>query len=96
MTGIPVEVAAQASAIGSRVAVARRLQRHTAAGLAQMAGVSRDSVSRLERGDPGVSLGVLLKVCAALGLPPLDVADPLATEAGRAAALAALPQRVRG
>ena len=76
--------------------VARRLQRITAADLAQRAGVSRDSVSRLERGDPGVSLGVLLKVCAALGLPPLDIADPLATDAGRAAALAALRRRVRG
>lgn len=86
---------AQAAEIGGRVAAARRLQRLTAAELAGRAGVSRDSVSRLEHGDPGVSLAVLLKVCSALGLRPLGIEDPLAGDAGRAAALAALPQRVR-
>lgn len=75
----------------------RRLRGLTQAQLADRAGVSRSTVSRLETGDGGVSLENLLRVLRALGvLDALPRAlDPYETDIGRLRAEQGLPRRVR-
>jgi transcriptional regulator with XRE-family HTH domain len=75
----------------------RRLRGLTQAQLADRAGVSESTISRLERGDGGVTLENLLRILRALGL--LDTLpralDPFETDVGRLRAAERLPQRVR-
>ena len=75
----------------------RKLRGLTQAQLADRAGVSRDTLSRLESGDGGVSIETLLRVLRALGL--LDgltqALDPYETDVGRLRSDERLPQRVR-
>ena len=65
--------------------------------LADRAGVSRETISRLENGDPSVSFATVLNVCNVLGI--LDrvenAVDPYETDLGRARADQLRPQRVR-
>jgi DNA-binding XRE family transcriptional regulator len=75
----------------------RKLRGLTQAQLADRAGVSRDTLIRLERGDGGVSIEKLLRVLRALGI--LDgltqALDPYETDVGRLRSDERLPQRVR-
>jgi transcriptional regulator with XRE-family HTH domain len=75
----------------------RKLRGLTQAQLADRAGVSRDTLVRLERGDGGVSTEKLLRVMRALGI--LDgfarALDPYETDVGRLRSGERLPQRVR-
>src|SRR4249920_3619734 len=75
----------------------RKLRGLTQAQLADRSGVSRDTVSRLEGGDGGVSLENLLRVLRALGI--LDslprALDPYRSDVGRLRSDERLPQRVR-
>lgn len=75
----------------------RKLRGLTQAQVADRAGVSRDTVVRLEGGDGGVSTETLLRVLRALGI--LDVLpralDPYETDLGRLRADEHLPARVR-
>lgn len=92
----PIPVSRALRGIGQDLATWRRLQRLTAAQVADRAGLSRDTVSRLERGE-GASLENVLRVARALGV--LDqlagALDPYATDVGRLRADETLPQRVR-
>ncbi|MDO9396161.1 MAG: helix-turn-helix transcriptional regulator [Herbiconiux sp.] len=83
--------------LGARLTEWRKLQDLTAEQVAQRAGISKPTLWKLESGDPGVSLGVLLDVVRALGFTDqlLDAVDPLSTELGRARAGQALPKRIR-
>ncbi len=83
--------------LGQLVASERRLQRRTAADLAERAGISRDTLYRVERGDPSVAVGTVLEVLVLLGVPLFgrDAAG-LAREVARGRGfLALLPERVR-
>ncbi|HKG04779.1 MAG TPA: helix-turn-helix transcriptional regulator [Conexibacter sp.] len=75
----------------------RKLRGLTQAQLADRAGVSRDTLVRLERGDGGVSIEKLLRIMRALGI--LDgfarALDPYETDVGRLRSDERLPQRVR-
>ena len=53
--------------IGNRVRYHRRLHQMSQQVLAEKAGLSRTSIQRLEAGEEGTSLGVLLKVGQVLG-----------------------------
>jgi len=79
------------------VAVWRRLRALTQAQLADRAGVSRDTVARLERGDGGVSTENLLRILRGLGVLPSLIAglDPYASDVGRLRSEERLPRRVR-
>lgn len=83
--------------LGENVATWRKLQNLTAEQLAERAGVSRPTISKLEHGDLGVGIGVLLEVLRALG--QLDAVvrstDPYETDLGRIRAGESVPKRVR-
>jgi transcriptional regulator with XRE-family HTH domain len=75
----------------------RKLRGLTQAQLADRAGVSRDTIVRLEGADGGVSSENLLRVLRALGV--MDVLhpalDPYETDVGRLRSEERLPRRVR-
>jgi transcriptional regulator with XRE-family HTH domain len=75
----------------------RKLRGLTQAQLADRAGVSRDTLARLEGGEGGISLENLLRILRALGiLDSLPKAlDPYETDLGRLRADEQLPRRVR-
>jgi transcriptional regulator with XRE-family HTH domain len=90
-------VEADLRGLGEHLQTFRKLNRLTMQQVAERAGVSRHLVSRLEKGDGGVSVGALLGVCRALGVNDILVAamDPYTTAIGRAQASRQLPERVR-
>lgn len=83
--------------IGDSIATWRKLQRLTAAQLADRAGMSRSTLSRLEGGDTSVSLETVLRVLRALGVlgTLVDAVDPYNSDVGRIRVDETLPKRVR-
>ena len=75
----------------------RKLRGLTQAQLADRAGINRETLRRLEKGDGGVTVENLFRVLRALGL--LDILpralDPYESDVGRLRADERLPQRVR-
>lgn len=86
-----------AKLLGARVAAARRERRWSAQELAERAGISPFTLSKVERGDMTASLGVAFELAALLGLPLFyDDRTQLTGELERAEdRLALLPRRVR-
>ena len=97
MKETPVRIRRAAADIGTQLADSRRMQNLTAVQVAERANISRDTLRRLEHGDPGVSLESVLGVVRALGALDrlVDALDPYQTDLGRARASKALPKRVR-
>lgn len=93
----PVRTRRAAETVGQHLTAWRKLQQLTGAQVAERAGIDRGTLSRLEHGDTGVSLGAALNVARALG--QLDrlvgALDPYETDLGRSRADQTLPQRVR-
>ena len=58
--------------LGQLVREARVTKALTAADLAARAGISRALLARIERGDPGCSIGVVFEVATICGLPLFD------------------------
>lgn len=94
---LPVKVKLAAKQIGENLSTWRRLLGLTSREAADKAGVSRDTISRLENGDPTVSSATLLGVLRAYSLLDrvVDAVDPFQSDLGRARADQQLPQRVR-
>jgi transcriptional regulator with XRE-family HTH domain len=63
------------SIIGQLVQHARKAAGLTSAQLAQRAGIERKTLSRLEKGDPGIGLGLFLTVLWLLDIPLLQGID---------------------
>lgn len=83
--------------LGENLRIARKRRGLRIVDLAQAAGCSQDTLRRLESGDPGVSLGVLARVAAAIGRAQelasmMDAAEDLEGLRGE---VQRLPQRVR-
>lgn len=93
----PLQVKRALKTISSSLQAWRKLRGLTQAQLASRAGLNRDTIVRLEKGDGGVSLENLLLVLRALGLQDLlpRVLDPYESDIGRLRADEQLPQRVR-
>jgi transcriptional regulator with XRE-family HTH domain len=83
--------------VGGHVQAWRKLRGLTQNQLADRAGVDRKTLMRVERGDGGVSLEIVLRVLHGLGI--LDsvptAVDPYETDVGRLRADDQLPRRVR-
>lgn len=86
-----------AASIGEQLVAWRKLNGLTAAQVADRAGIARNTLRRIETGDPGVSLQAFLSVARSLGLLDAIVTatDPYETDLGRARADEVLPKRVR-
>jgi len=83
--------------LGAEIALARRERRLSAKELAERLGVNRDTLAKVERGDPSVGLGVAFEAAALVGVPLFE-ADPGTLSANLVQArqrLALLPARVR-
>src|SRR6202522_1131969 len=74
----PVPVTRALRKLGHDIRDARRRRRIPVAILAQRASISRTTLNKLEKGDPGVSLGSYATVLFVLGMVDriADVADP--------------------
>jgi len=83
--------------LGENLRIARKRRGLRIVDLAQAAGCSQDTLRRLESGDPGVSLGVLARVAAAIGCAQelASVMDAAKDVEGLKGAVRRLPQRVR-
>jgi transcriptional regulator with XRE-family HTH domain len=94
---IPPAVARATRGVAEDLVTWRKLRGLTQAQLADRAGVSRDTMSRLERGEGGISLETLLRTLRALGLLDIltDAFDPHRSDIGRMRSDEELPKRVR-
>lgn len=86
-----------ARTLGESLSEYRRIYRIPAGTLAQRVGVSRDTITRLEAGDPGVSLGTVLAISRVFGIENmlLESVDPANTEYGRQQMKNGIAKRVR-
>jgi len=93
----PRRTIAAGQTIGERLQVWRKLLGLPAQIVADRAGISRSTLSRLEHGDVNVGLDAFLNVAAALGVLDqiVTATDPYETDFGRARADQQLPQRIR-
>lgn len=83
--------------LGRDIARARRVRRMSTEDFAARMGVSRSTLARLERGDPGISIGNLAAALQALGeLDRLrELVDPARDDAGLLLSGQSIPQRIR-
>ena len=87
--------------MAGQIRVGRKERGWTAQALANRAGISRATLQRIEKGDPGVAVGLVFEVATLVGVPLFEPEpDPLHLAlAARIARiddkLALLPQRIR-
>lgn len=86
-----------ARSIGESINTWRKLRHLTMEQLAFKANVSRNTISRLEKGDPSVSFETVLNVANMLEIldQVIDAFDPYENDYGRIFADNELPKRVR-
>lgn len=85
------------SLLGMLVRARRKEQKMTVRELAERAGISRDLLYRIEKGDPRCELGVAFELAAIVGVPLFedDVSGLKARQQQVAEKLALLPRTVR-
>ncbi|MCW5257869.1 XRE family transcriptional regulator [Verminephrobacter aporrectodeae subsp. tuberculatae] len=88
---------AELSKLGNDIAIARKRRRFTQQRLAEGAGAHVATIRRLEKGDPGVSLGVLAMVLMTLGESDriANLLDIAKDDVGLVLSVNDLPQRIR-
>lgn len=93
----PLPVQRALRKLGSDIRHARLRRRIPAAVLAERASTTRATLLKIEKGDTGVSIGIVAKVLFALGLVDGlgQVADVMNDEEGLAFETERLPKRVR-
>ena len=77
---------------------ARRRRRIPVAIAAQRASISRTTLVKIEKGDPGVAMGIYATVLFVMGMADriADIADPKDDAVGLQLEEEHLPQRIRG
>jgi transcriptional regulator with XRE-family HTH domain len=95
--GLPQEVADAVSRLGDHTQIARKRRGMTLEEMASRMFVTRKTLSRLEKGDPGVSLAVLASALWVLGFEKdlLEIAHPEKDKVGIYRERQRLPKRVR-
>src|SRR3546814_11803660 len=85
-SALPLPVRKALTQLGQDIATARKRRRLTMAVIAERAFISRNTLTRVERGDPAVALGVYATVLFVLGFSERigTLADPLTDQIGRA------------
>src|ERR1700738_842812 len=61
--------------LGNLIQSARKAAKYTSSELAQKVGVNRKTITRLEKGDPGIGLGLFITVLWLLDIPLLRGID---------------------
>jgi len=94
---IPGEVTARLQQLAERIKIARQRRGWTVAETAIRAGISRNTLTSLEHGKPGVSIGAYISTLWVLGLDrTLDaVADPDQDTHGKTLEASRRPERAR-
>jgi hypothetical protein len=84
--------------LGHDIRDARRRRRIPVAIAAQRASISRTTLVKVEKGDPGVALGIYATVLFVMGMVErlADLADPKNDAVGLQLEEEQLPQRIRG
>jgi hypothetical protein len=93
----PIPVSRALRKLGHDIRDARRRRRIPVAILAERASISRMTLNKVEKGDPGVSFGTYATVLFVLGMVDrlADVADPRHDSVGLALEEEHLPERIR-
>lgn len=93
----PIPVSRALRKLGHDIRNSRRRRRIPVAILAQRASISRMTLNKVEKGDPGVSIGNYTAVLFALGMVErlADVADPRHDTIGLDLEEEHLPERIR-
>src|SRR3546814_7790825 len=83
-SALPLPVRKALTQLGQDIATARKRRRLTMAVIAERAFISRNTLTRVERGDPAVALGVYATVLFVLGFSERigTLADPLTDQVG--------------
>lgn len=94
---LPLPVRRALRKLGRDIREARLRRRITAATVADRASISRTTLVKLEKGDPGVSIGIFATVLFVLGMDDRlsDLADIRRDEQGLALDEDRLPKRIR-
>ncbi|MDX2119578.1 MAG: hypothetical protein SF070_00790 [Gemmatimonadota bacterium] len=94
---LPAAVVHALQKLGGDIRDARRRRRLPMETVAERAMITRVTLLKVERGDPGVSLGIYATVLFVLGLmdPLAQVADPGQDRVGLALEGEQLPERIR-
>lgn len=94
---LPLPVRRALDQLGRDIAAARKKRRLTMQIVADRAFIGRNTLTRVERGDPGVSLGIYATVLYVLGLADRigKLADPLTDDVGNSLEAERLPERAR-
>ena len=98
MLTFPIPVGRALRKLGHDIKDARRRRRIPMAIAAQRASISKPTLIRVERGDPGVSIGSYAKVLFVMGMAERlsDLVDPRNDPVGLQLEEENLPQRIRG
>lgn len=94
---IPIPVKRALSKLGRDLSDARKKRRIPMRLAAERAGISRVTLNKIEKGDPGVHLGAYAKVLFILGLIErlVELADPKFDTFGMHLESESLPKRIR-
>ncbi len=94
---VPIPVARALRKLGQDICDARRRRRIPVSIMAERASISRMTLNRMEKGDPGVSMGRYATILFVLGLAEgiAELADANKDAVGRALEEERLPQRIR-
>src|SRR3972149_11007975 len=93
---LPIPVRRGLRKLGRDIRDARRRRRIPAAIVAQRASISRTTLVKLEKGDPGVAMGIYATVLFVMGMSErlADIADPKNDPVGLQHQEDHLPQRI--
>lgn len=93
----PIPVTRALRKLGHDIRDARRRRRIPVAVMAERASISRTTLNKVEKGEPGVSMGTYATVLFVLGMADrlADLADPMNDSVGLALEEEHLPQRIR-
>ncbi len=96
-TILPIPVRRALRKLGHDIRDARRRRRIPAAIAAQRASISRTTLVKIEKGDPGVAMGLYATVLFVMGMADRigDLADPRNDCVGLQLEEERLPQRIR-
>jgi transcriptional regulator with XRE-family HTH domain len=96
-SALPQAVRRALKKLGTDISVARRRRHISTLLMAERAFISRNTLAKVEKGDPGVSLGIYATVLFVLGMTErvAELADRTRDVLGQDLAEESLPKRVR-